>query len=337
MFNFNGHIVSHIGIGHITWWSYFLFPFLYIQIIRLLEDNDHSWKWVFETSVLLFFIFLQGGYHHYVWSLIFIGVLALVAWKHTWTIFKVLIFSNLLSMVRLLPPAQLMNNFDPEFLSGYPKLSNLISSILFERTPQESLPFLNFNSNLGYWEFDLYIGKFGALFLFLGFILWLYSFKDSPKKTYILVPMIVLAILSIGNFYEPLTKIPFPLLAGERVTSRLIIIPFVFTIIFSLTSLQNWLNKINKSLIIYPITLIIFVLFLFDISQHVFLWRIENIFPHFPFTPVDKSIKLIANHPDPTYTTWLLIGFVITILSFIVIIILTKFESKKKLNFVTKD
>lgn len=332
LFNFNGHIISHLGIGHITWWSYFLFPFLYIQIIRLLEDRDHSWKWVFQTSILLFLIFLQGGYHHYVWSLMFLGVLALVAWKHTWVIFKVLIFSNLLSMIRLLPPAQLVNNFEPEFLSGYPKLSNVFSAFLFERAPQDSLPFLNFDSNLGYWEFDLFIGKFGALIIFFGFLLWLISLRKNQPVSYILIPMIVLSVLSIGNIYEPFTRIPFPLIAGERVSSRFIIIPFLFAVIFSLTSLQDWLNKINKPLILYPVFLIMNFFILFDISKHVFLWKIENIFPHFPYTPVDKTLKAISNHADPTYTTFLIIGAIVTLISITVLYILTRHESKKNLS-----
>jgi hypothetical protein len=334
MFNFNGHIISHFSIGHVTWWSYFLFPWLFIMIIRLLEDNDHSWRWVTLTSFLILFIFLQGGYHHYVWSLMFLGILALVAWKHSWIIFKVLIFSNLFSMIRLLPPAPLIENLESEFISGYPKLEYVFSSILFMRQPENSLPFLNFGSNLGYWEFDLFIGRAGALILAFGFIIWLVNLKKNSSLIFTLVPLLVLSVLSIGNLYEPFTNLPIPLIAGERVASRFIILPFVFAMIFSLTALQKWINSLNKPIIVYVITLTLIIYFAIEIFVNTMSWKIENVFTHFPYTPVDKSIKVIANHSDPTYTNMLILGFIITIVSITVLLLLSikeKLYEKKDL------
>ena len=37
LFNFNGHIIAHLAIGHATWMAYFLLPYFILLVLDLLE------------------------------------------------------------------------------------------------------------------------------------------------------------------------------------------------------------------------------------------------------------------------------------------------------------
>ena len=102
LFNFNGHFLSHLTIGHVNWGGYFLYPWFALLIFRFVE-GEKSWSWVLFGALIFFLVFLQGAYHQYVWMLIFLGVTGIVYWRNFFAAFKVLVFANLLSMVRILP------------------------------------------------------------------------------------------------------------------------------------------------------------------------------------------------------------------------------------------
>ena len=48
----------------------FSLPVVCILVIRMI-NGDHSWKWVAKISFLLFFMFLQGSFHQFIWCLLF--------------------------------------------------------------------------------------------------------------------------------------------------------------------------------------------------------------------------------------------------------------------------
>jgi hypothetical protein len=326
LFNFNGHLISHFTIGHVTWWGYFLFPLFFIQLFRLLEDNDHSWRWVGQTAGVLFLIFLQGGFHHFIWCLMFLGMLALVAWQHFWPILKTLIAANLLSMVRLLPPALLLGKFDTDFYGGYRLPQHILSALLIERLPQNAMPFENFNSNLGYWEFDLYIGATGVVMVAFGLILWLLNQKKKRQFPVLLAPMLVMTVLAVRDFYKPFTFLPIPLLSAERVTARLVILPLSLAFILALVAIQAWLERSKRPLWVYGAGLVLCGYLLFDLGRHAMRWQIAQAFQYFPATPVNLAIKVLANHPDPPYFTMLATGAAISLLSGVVMIYLARRE-----------
>ncbi|NPV85762.1 MAG: hypothetical protein HPY45_07105 [Anaerolineae bacterium] len=314
LFNFNGHLVGHFSIGHITWWAYFLLPFFFIQIVRLLEGN-HTWRWVGQTSILLFFIFLQGGYHHYVWCLIFLGILALAAWKHALAILKTLVFANLISMVRLLPPALLLGKFDTDFYGGYRYPWHILEAMLLPRLPENSLPFQNFGSSLGYWEFDLYVGWVGTAFILGGTILWLKQSFSARTWQPLLVPMMVIALLSLRDFYQPFSQLPIPLLNGERVTSRMLILPLLMAMFLSAIAIQTWVDQKQPKFVLQMAFLVCLCVLGYELVAHLYRWQVTKTAVHFAVTPVNLSIKVLNNHPDPAYFQMLLVSAVISLLS----------------------
>jgi hypothetical protein len=328
LFNFNGHIIAHFSVGHITWWGTFLFPLFFVQVFRYLKGIQ-SWAWVTETSLLLFFMFLQGGYHQYTWCLLFLGILGLANWRRFSAILKVLVFANLLTAVRLLPPVLLLGKFDTETLSGYPFPWQILQAMLFERLPQQAMPFQNFNSGLGYWEFDLYVGYVGSAFIGLGVLLWIVNSIKTRSYTHLIVPMAVLTVFSIRNFYQLIAWLPIPLLAAERVPSRMLFLPYSLAMILAAITFQVFINDRKKPLIGYILCLIGLIYIALDLNQHALHWQVAESVLAFPVTPVNLSIKTLANHHDPPYTAALIIGGIISLLTFVVLLTFSWREKRR--------
>ena len=68
LFNFNGHILAHFSVGHTTWAGYLLFPWFAVLVFRLLQ-GESGWRWVTQTALMLFLIYLQGAFHQFIWGL----------------------------------------------------------------------------------------------------------------------------------------------------------------------------------------------------------------------------------------------------------------------------
>ena len=131
LFQFNGFIVSHLSVGHLSWGGYYLFPEFTYYLLQL-EEEDRSWKWVTKMAFLLFFMFLQGSFHHLVWCLMVLGILAVIRWRYFFTILKAGIATILLSMPRILPVFSRVGDFtdQPDILGGYPRLINIFQAMV---------------------------------------------------------------------------------------------------------------------------------------------------------------------------------------------------------------
>lgn len=312
LFNFNGHILAHYSVGHVTWAGYFLFPWLLALVFQLLE-GDHTWAWVAKTALLMFFMYLQGSFHQFIWVLLFLGFLAVSSWKHFWPVVKALVFAVLLSMVRILPPVLLLGQFDDEFLGGYPSLWDVLQSMVVIRFPADSLSVRSMLSVLGWWEYDLYLGLLGAVFLlYFGVYRWLLNRRPDLGYPELVLPLAAIFILSIGRVYRLMRLIPIPLLSGERASIRMIILPTVALLIIAAVEFQGWLRGRKASPALQVSGLGVLLLLVHDLWQHLKAWQVTNAFPAFPETPVNLAIKVVANHPDPPYTNLLLAGAVIS-------------------------
>lgn len=329
LFNFNGHILAHTSVGHATWGGYFLFPWLAALIFRLL-DGEQGWRWVAQVSLLLFFIYLQGSFHHFVWALFFLGFLGLSSWKHLWPALKALVFAVLLSMVRILPPALELGKFDNEFLGGYPSVLDLLQAMVVIKLPAEALAVRSPLNLLGWWEFDLYIGVLGAVFFFFfGVFRWLKGRRPGSGYPALLLPVTALAVLSLGRIYRLVMLLPLPLVAGERASIRFIILPFVILLILAVVEFQEWLRSARLSPLLRLAGLGGMLALGHDLWQHFKVWQVTSAYPAFAHTPVDLAIKIVGNRSDPPYFAALTAGFVISLTALGVLIFLVWRESRK--------
>ncbi|MDZ4159361.1 MAG: hypothetical protein U1B80_06180 [Anaerolineaceae bacterium] len=317
LFNFNGHILAHTSVGHATWGGYFLFPWLAVLIFQLM-DGERGWRWVAKTSLLLFFIYLQGSFHHFVWALFFLGFLGITSWKYFAPVFKAMVFGTLLSLVRILPPALELAKFDREFLGGYPSVVDILQSMVVLKFPAQALEMRSMLNVLGWWEFNLYVGVIGAAFVFyFGVYRWLKNRRAETGFPNLLLPVAGVAFLSLGRIYRIVMLLQIPLISGERASIRMLILPFVVLLIIGAVELQRWLDTHPQPWTVQLAGLMLIGALGHDLWQHLKAWQVSNAFAAFPYTPVDLTLKLVGNRPDPPYIAVLSVGAVITTLTLI--------------------
>lgn len=317
LFNFNGHILTHMSVGHVTWGGYFLFPWVIELVFRLLE-GERGWRWSAKMALVMFAIYLQGSFHHFVWVSLFLGLLALTCWRTFWPVVKAGAFAVLLSMVRILPPVLLLGQFDDEFLGGYPTLTDILASLVVVRFPEQSLEVRSMFSTLGWWEYSLYLGLAGTAFLLaFGGYRWLRRRGQGALYPELLLPIAGLALLSLGRFYRLVRLVPVPLLSGERASIRMLILPVVVLLVLAAIELQDWLRTRRLDWAGQAALLLGLMALVHDLWQHLKAWQVTNAFAAFPTTPVNLALKVVANHADPPYVTLVAVGAGISLLSLV--------------------
>jgi hypothetical protein len=330
LFNFNGHVLSHFAVGHDTWGGYFLFPWFVMLVISLLEGR-RSWKWVASMALLLLVMLLQGSFHQFVWCLIFLGFLALASWKNFLPIVSAAVFSVGISLVRLLPPALLLSQFGNKYpyMGGYPTVGDLWSSMTTIRLPGVYTypPYVQLS--LGSWEFDLYVGLLGVAFLLVfGVYFWWKNRSEDGHFNVLALPLLAVAILSIGDVYQIVRALHIPLLDGERVSSRIISLPFVFLVILASIEFQRWLTKTRLSKPIYTAQLAILFIGAADLFKNFNTWKLANTHNGFNFSPVIAYEWFAVPRADPAYERMITIGAAGSMLAILVLLSLIWAENR---------
>lgn len=311
LFFFNGHILSHYSVGHVTWGGYFLFSW-FIWLVFCLLDGEKSWTWVGRTAFLLFFIFLQGSFHQFVWCVIFLAILAVTKFSVLIPILKAGILACLLSAIRMIPPALQMGAFDDDFLGGYGTPLVMAKALMRIISPADSLNAEKTGAVLGWWEFDMYVGIAGTVFLIFFGIQWLLQRKKEHGFPVLIFPLAALVFFSIRNFYQIIRFTQIPLFSGERVSARFLILPVVFLIVMACTALQNNLQirKFHRLKIL--LSSLLLVILIMELWNHISAWKVLNSVKAFPYTYTNLAIKVVSNHDDPLYTNGLIIGALIS-------------------------
>ncbi len=312
LFNFNGHLTAHLSVGHVTWAGTFLFSWVIMRALEI-QRGVADYRWLAKTAFLLFFMFLQGAFHQFVWCLIFFGFLAFGGKKSFFTVLKLLVFTVLLSAVRILPPALHLADFDSDFLGGFSRPGQLVRAFFKIISPMDSLDPTVTGSTLGWWEFDLFIGIAAGLFLLLAGGSCLYQLRKNRSFLILLLPITALTLFSLKPIYGLIHQLPIPLLNGERVCSRFLILPFSFWLAIAGLGYQKWINLRSDQLIPLIGSLLPLPLALAELWSHLSTWKVTESVKAFPYTFTDLSQKVVANHPDPVYTNVLLIGLTISL------------------------
>jgi len=319
LFNFNGNITAHTAVGHTVWTGYFFLPYFVLLVLRAVEGEKTDWPWVLLVALTLFLMTLQGAFHFYLWCLIFLLALGVFVPRFFMPVIKAILFSTLLSLVRLLPPAVEFIGGGKEFISGFPTVLDLFSAMLVLKFPSEALadPY----KSLGWWELDTYIGLLG--FIFVAFFGLIQTWRKNDARRSLLAPIGVLTFLSIGQVYSFINRLPLPLADSERISSRFFILPLVFLIFLGSIHLQDYFTKQGTR----PITQRIFslgllALLIHDLFQHSRLWRVRNMYTLFVSARVDIRANVL-DHPDPPYITALIAGGVVSLLTLAILLLLS--------------
>jgi len=314
LFSLNGNPIAHVAVGHSMWVSYFLLPYFALLVMNLIEGQT-SWKWITQMALLQFALFLQGGFHFVIWSLMFLILLGIFSHRLLGTILKAIFFTVLLSLVRILPPALEFSGQDNPFISGYFSVNDLLEAFTTLTIPAAARS--GMYSALGWWEVDIYTGLLGFAFLI---VFGLYQTWKTPPSIEtaqhtLLAPILTMTVLSIGKIFQPITMLPIPLMDVERVSSRFLILPVVMTLVLGGVQMERFLRNKTRSFGMQLTTLMLVGLMTHDLLQHARLWRVENMATLFTRTPVNIRAQVILR-VDPPYTTALLVGLGVGVLTF---------------------
>lgn len=332
LFNFNGHILSHFTVGHATWTAYFLFPWLLGLAVELFEGLA-DWGWVTRTALLLLAMLLQGGYHQFIWSLFFLGFLALAAPNRFWILTRAAIFAVLLGSFRLLPNVLNLGEFDNVFIAGYPLFKSIWGALTDIYIPNDITLSGGMTRPVGLWEFSLYTGLLGAIFLVVfGVILSVKHREDRGSYTSLLLPAAGLVLLSFDRVYKYLRlALPIPLITGERISSRIISLAFVIVLVLAVIQLQRWIERSRFSPALNLTWMAAFVWTANDLWQNFRLWRIIDAYDKFELKVFSPARYTVANHPDAQYFTVLWIGLALSLAALGLLFFFSSRERKRKL------
>ena len=297
LFNLNGHIVAHMGSGHFEWVGYFLLPFYVFLVLKMVEGEDTGWRWLLSMSVVLMGIVLQGAAHFFIYCVAFLFLLGIFKPRYFLQIIKVITFGVLISMVRILPPAV-------QFAGG----TGLKSLGGFESVKQVFEMFIS-PSSRGYWEQTYYVGILGFAFIvYFGVIKnWQRDLSHHP----LYLASLAMAFFSVGSIYLPLFNSGIPFLDSQRAPTRFLIVPLVFLIIFAALQFQAMLNEWSQKNLENGIAVLFGAgLMAYDLFVNSRIWSIDNY--SISARATDVIEVAVANYPDPTYTTTLIIGFTCT-------------------------
>ncbi len=324
LFFFNGNIIDHIVVGHVNWAMNFLFPYFVFLVLRLL-DGWQNISWTALMALFLFALLLQGAFHLFVACLFFLGFLWLVAPAARRPIFLSGLFAAGLGAFRLLPPLLELRSFDTAFLSGYPTTLDLAEALV---VLHPTFPEFVFSSsgltNLNWWEFDLYIGLVGAfVLLFFGARGLLFPPTNRSYYRALTLPILAMTVLSIGRVYGILHQTQIPLLSSQRVSSRMVFVPFAVLLVVAIGSFQRWLGRPERPGIHKVLAGLGTLLIANDLWQHTKLWRVVNMGRLFPPKELDLAVNTVANHPDPPYHLLIGIGLAISAVTAITLVGLT--------------
>ena len=283
LYNFNGQITAHYAVGHREWTGYFFLPFFVLLLLQVLEGAKPGWKWILFVSLTMFAMMLQGAFHFVIWCGIF-----LLAWglfsprKYLVPALLAILFSLLLSLFRLLPPAIQYFGAGKAFISGFPTVTDLFAAMVVLKYPAEALagPF----KSLGWWELDSYIGLIGLCFLVFYGVYQTWR-KGSGSKS-LLAPIAVVTFLSIGQIYSVINHLPLPLADSERISSRFFILPLVVLVILASIHFQEHMNRLGPR----------------NLTERIFSLGAAGLdgsrpLPTLPYLARDQHVRFIPQHP----------------------------------------
>ena len=227
--------------------------------------------------------------------------------------------STLLSAHRLVPAIITSFSRKHEFLSGYPTFFSLVDAFTVLRNWQYQKIGGTYGS-LGWWEYDMFIGSVAFIFLIVFVTAYgLQRHNDNKNHLQVLyIPIIIMILLSLGDIYSIITKVPLPLMNTERISSRFIIVPVMFCILIACVKLQQIISTDSfetQLLFLLPIFLIAIELF-----HHSQVWEIKLIEESFSkqSLPQEWTGIHLTRVEDQFYIKSLIISFCVSMLTLLV-------------------
>jgi hypothetical protein len=322
LFNFNGHIVSHLAVGH-QWYGYFFLPFYCLLTLRLAE-GDTRLRVSIGLAFVMLAIYLQASFHMAVWCLIFLGLVFLFCPGRRLAALWAAVFWALLAAFRILPGVVEFHAGGYSFRNGYPSLYEMFQAFVSIR--EYSAPKIGgvFGEE-GWWEYDIHIGL-GALVavLFLGLVARrLKSWRlEGLRYEALDLPLLFMFIFALSYFYALIAWLPLPFANVERVSSRFLVLPFLIVLTLACARAGEAFDRLRdrrwaRWLIVAGVAETALCL-----VNHAAVWRVgaleavENV-----FVAPDMAVRIVSR-PWGGYETALAAGCVISAVAAISLVVL---------------
>jgi hypothetical protein len=319
IFNFNGHIVAHLAVGHTAWSGYFLLPFFFLLLLDMLTGNVGR-NTSLKLGFILFAMMLKGSFHLYTWCLMFLVILLAFNWRYVRTVLGAIVASAVLSMFKLAPAAYALLGRQEKFIWSYPTLRDLIDAMITIRV--ESPDRLRVWGNAGWWEFDMYIGLIGlAVLIYFGICLRFsrrHGLEDC-RFAALDLPMLLMVVLSLSYFHAFLTRIPIPLLRSERVATRFVLLPLVALALLSSVRLERVLAHIGRCVKVQVLGIAALAVMALSFLDHSFLWSVARL-ERITQLKVEPPVPSLIMREDPGYKLIVVTGIAVTLAGLIALV-----------------
>jgi hypothetical protein len=162
------------------------------------------------------------------------------------------------------------------------------------------------------WEQNYYLSLLGFVFIIIfGIIL----VRGNKNFELIIIPSLIITFFSIGNFYKILFDTGLPLLSGERISTRFLIMAILYLLFIGTIQFQNNLKLIASRF--KKIGLLLGILILAnDLSQHLSQWEIIVISEIFPAENTLKVLSLGSGNNE-LYAGLMIAGGIISFCTFV--------------------
>lgn len=316
LFNFNGHIIAHVAAGH-KWNGYFYLSWFAAFVFDAAEQRAPVFETAAKIALVNLFILLQGTLHLFALCMIFLGLLFVFSVRARWMALLAGTLTGLLAVFRLVPAAFTLGKLTAmDFEPGYGTLRSL-----FDRL--DSITMLK--AARFPWEYDLYVGPIGVVFLFI-FGIWL-TFSSRPELARtrfrgLNLPLVILLVLSLSDIYQQvITYLPGAVPNTERVPSRFMILPLVFLLVIACVRFQRMHQRFIQIKWLGVGMLLAMGGMLLQLRYHWALWRMDSVEHNFASLAPKLPMPDIIHLPDADYLRIVQITFVFSLLALMVLVV----------------
>jgi hypothetical protein len=313
LFNLNGHVTAHLGMGH-PWYGYFLLSWFVLFVLELAEGRT-GFGQAGRIALVLFLILIQGSFHIVTWCLLLLGLMVFFSRGLRRTCLLAGLLTGLLGAVRYLPAAVAFGEAPRyRFISGYRSLWDLFEAFVTIREA-DAFKIGGAFGRMGWWEYDLYTGLTALLVIvFLGVVVrsrkgWALA---RGRFAALDLPLLVMALLSMSYFYAIVVRLPLPLLNAERAASRFMLVPFLLLLGIASLRIEEGCDKLARYRAWRWLAVPLLAETAFALVNHSVRWSLM-LFERKAPQAARRLAAVIANRPDPVYRRLAWLGLAITL------------------------
>jgi hypothetical protein len=237
----NGYLLGHLRVGHVAWLASFLLPW-WCHYTWALADGEPLPRTSLVLGGLLAVVLLDGGTHFALWCGLFLAVIAVTRMSSAGAIVtRAACWFVLFGAIRLVPtltvfPLDVVTHF--AWMGGYSWASAWAALIGGQPALAPFTPFP--------WELDAYLGAPLVVFLLVFGLLAPFFLPERRRHLSLLAAVAFFLFAMSGDWLAHVRdRTGLPFIGGERLPTRMIIMPIVVLAVQACWALQRVLERVG--------------------------------------------------------------------------------------------